>query len=340
MAWNGNFKERIEDLAGSISDTSAAEQWLKDGCHEVFRRVGAIGNPGEISKFTTSSLSSSNAIDVSALRDISSVVRNGVACIEGTFALKNKYSDADSLYYPTSLTPVYYIEGQTLYIYPAPTSAEQAEYRYAAEYVLTNWDSSISSIANFPVKYYRAVMLYAATQLLHRKMLDIITVDPKINIVPMEPPSLPALSVSEAGANTIKISDLGTAPAYGYNASTDLGSVATYITDEDTELATAKIAEINTRMQDSLNTFNDANAEYQAMITQAQMNASAEKEDYAQTLAKYNAEISDYSAQVNAAVQEYTIKGQDYQWLSSTYARVKAEYEGFYSAQPQQTGAS
>lgn len=98
--------------------------------------------------------------------------------------------------------------------------------------------------------------------------------------------------------------------------------------EEDTELASAQVQKISTyisaysqEMQNQLNVFNDANAEYQAKlqeaIQQAQINAQEaqqeanlklqkEQQEYSSKLQKFQAEVGQYQADVVKEVQEYT----------------------------------
>jgi hypothetical protein len=180
-------------------------------------------------------------------------------------------------------------------------------------------------------------MLYGAIQVLHKKMVNLITEDPQINVVIPEAPLLPTLGVGEAGA--VIINNLGTPPTFdGSTLTSTISAVDTALDDEDSEIAQARISEANLRLQAELQEFNEKNVAYQAAIQQAQLNAQANKEDYAQTLSKFNTEISLYSAEVQAAVQEYGNKSQDMQWLSATYSRVRADYEQGLGLAPQDQG--
>ena len=105
-----------------------------------------------------------------------------------------------------------------------------------------------------------------------------------------------------------------TAPVYTPPVtSPSFGTVDTFIsTDEDVELAGAKIQEINAQIgeyqaniQNQLNVFNDANVEYQAELQKAIQNAQLSQSDDAQALQKYSAEIQSYQAQIGKEIQEY-----------------------------------
>ena len=163
------------------------------------------------------------------------------------------------------------------------------------------------------------------------------------------------------GISTVTISNVGTPPTYTspvvggaieeltasidaatageatdkYDYSRWFDLVADFIEDEeDTELASSQIQKINSyinaysqAMQNQLNIFNDANAEYQGKlqeaIQQAQINAQEaqqeanlilqeENQEYAAKLQKYSANVNRYQADVTKEVQEYQQKLSQY----------------------------
>ena len=40
MAWTGNFKDQIDDLAGTlaVTDDDAIQQWILDGCYDIIQK--------------------------------------------------------------------------------------------------------------------------------------------------------------------------------------------------------------------------------------------------------------------------------------------------------------
>jgi len=110
------------------------------------------------------------------------------------------------------------------------------------------------------------------------------------------------------------VSFSATAPVYTPPvASPSFSTVDTFIsTDEDVELASAKIQEINAQIgeyqsniQNQLNVFNDANVEYQAELQKAMKNADLSQADDSQLMQKYQADLQSYQAQISKEVQEY-----------------------------------
>tara|TARA_R100001082_G_scaffold105361_1_gene77390 strand:+ start:6230 stop:9046 length:2817 start_codon:yes stop_codon:yes gene_type:complete len=132
-------------------------------------------------------------------------------------------------------------------------------------------------------------------------------------------PTISDLSISAAqpvapslASNSVSFST--TAPVYTAPvASADFSTVDTFIsTDEDTELASAKIQEISAQIgkyqadiQNQLNNFNDANIEYQAQLQKAMKDADLSQADDSQSIQKYQAELQVYQNNINKEVQEY-----------------------------------
>tara|TARA_R100001230_G_C5683344_1_gene191166 strand:- start:517 stop:2130 length:1614 start_codon:yes stop_codon:yes gene_type:complete len=83
-------------------------------------------------------------------------------------------------------------------------------------------------------------------------------------------------------------------------------------TDEDVELAGAKIQEINSQIaeyqaniQNELNKFNDSNVEYQAKLQVALKDSDLSQADDSQLIQKFQSEIQLYQANVAKEVQQY-----------------------------------
>ena len=333
MAWTGNFKTQIEDLAGTLStaDDSAIQQWIVDGCYDVFNKFVNKYGEEEIFKFAVKSgVQTSNDIDVDEVRSILSVVRNGVVAVKGEWRLQEKYADNDSIYAATAGSPVWFLDNnmqnRMLTIYPAPDGVSPTRYYYLPEYSVTSWDTSTSSIANYPSEYYYNVMLYASLQVLQRRLLDISS--SALNIAAV-PPDVPVF-------RDIVLPDFGTAPVYNTQSLPDdvQGEVSSFITDEDVELAQIKlqqfqasISEWQASMQNELNNFNDANTEYQANINKAMKEADLDNRDDEKALQLYQAEVGEYQAEVQAEVQDFMFTQRNYEWIEGQYLKVLGMYQ-------------
>jgi len=177
MAWTGNFKDQIDDLAGILATTDdvAIQQWLVDACYDVLDKAVLKFGDDEIWKFVAkSSDQTANAIDIDEIRTVAAVVRDGKFATKGKWQLKSKYADAASVYYATDNNPIWYVDDSALSVYPPPAAggSDTVNYYYIPEYAITSWNASTSSINNFPSEYYYYVMLYASLRVLYRRMVD------------------------------------------------------------------------------------------------------------------------------------------------------------------------
>jgi len=249
MAWTGNFKDQIDDLAGTltVSDDTAIQQWILDGCYDVLTKAIVKSGPEEVWKFVTKSGNVTSVdTDVDEIRTISGVVRNSIFATKGIWGLKDKYADANSIYAATSNSPIWYLDNDNLSIYPAPTGGEPANYYYVPEYSITSWNTGTSSINNYPSEYYYYTMLYAAIQVLHRRMLDsTVPTTPTFEVLPIAPdvPTIntvsltfsetladAAIAYSNATAaviNTIDVDSFTGAPTYDA-PTTDLSNLEAF----------------------------------------------------------------------------------------------------------------
>ena len=87
MAWTGNFKDRIDDLAGLLDpvDNDAIQEWIRDGCYDVLQKAITKNGDDEAWKFAAKSgAQTTNHLDIDEFRTMVGVVRNS------TFATKGK----------------------------------------------------------------------------------------------------------------------------------------------------------------------------------------------------------------------------------------------------------
>ena len=143
--------------------------------------------------------------------------------------------------------------------------------------------------------------------------------DPEALTVTTVAPAIPTISVAS-------VTITGTAPTY---VGPSYSKIDTYIdTDEDVELAQAKLQEVSSQIQDSLNRFNDDNVEYQAKLQTDIQDAQLESTEEGQKLQKYSAEVQQYQSNVTKEVQEYQQKLARYQLeLSTTLQAWQKEYD-------------
>ena len=110
------FKDRIEDLAGTIPATADGEQFLKDGVVDVVHRT-ISAHPQHMSLFSKEQSIESAGSSVHDVH-VSEVTRSGTACREIPSAGRHAAADANSLHYASTDDPVYYFLNEKIHILP------------------------------------------------------------------------------------------------------------------------------------------------------------------------------------------------------------------------------
>tara|TARA_R110000824_G_scaffold106038_6_gene250635 strand:- start:3471 stop:5771 length:2301 start_codon:yes stop_codon:yes gene_type:complete len=162
------FKERIEDLSGTIPATADGEQFVKDGVHDVIHRMTVVA-PDHADLFSSEVTVVDGGTSVDSTH-ILGVHRDSSSCRLIGSASRHSAVDSASINYATAADPVYYILDQKIYVKPASGSTVQAS--IVQEGAVTNWDGGgTSAIASFPDDNYHQVIMYAAMQVLHHRMV-------------------------------------------------------------------------------------------------------------------------------------------------------------------------
>ena len=163
------FKNQIEDLSGAIPATGDGEQWLKDGIHDVIRRL-KVSSPESMDLFTTNvAIDGDGTITLADHDYVNSVTLTSTSkiCRKINSSARHAAVDSNSLYYATTEDPVWYIFENKIYVKPA--GAATASCIVESSMTINNWDSATSSIDYFAKEHYNLVIMYAALQnLMHR----------------------------------------------------------------------------------------------------------------------------------------------------------------------------
>ena len=176
-----NFKTKIGYYVSSTDGYTDAEaqQYIVDGCYDVYRKIKAIKGADEVQMFGSFSAgdTSGNALDIDEVHEILSVKRNGIPATQVSPNLAHKYTDVDSIHYASVNDPIFYIQEKYLYIKPVTTGSNGTGYYiYLPVWSVTNYDGS-SSIDRFPAEYYDHVLVYASIKILEAKMHNYIEDD-------------------------------------------------------------------------------------------------------------------------------------------------------------------
>ena len=395
------FEAQVEaltgiDINGSSNPTQTElSQFLVDGVVDVVNKMILL-RPEEIHKFTSTSNSTTNVtrtgkiLSVVREHDSTSILR---PCIRINPNNRYEATDSNSLKYRSKYNPGFYEIDEVIHTVPAAGSGDNdiVVTQVAYDTGLVYGDAA-GAIANFPTEYEHLVSLYAAIQSLQSAMANSVI---SLNI---SSPAVPVLSIItfssvdsslDASAPIFTTASISAASTYAGSAPSypnqivapDFAQVNTYIdTNQDVELANVKLqevnaqlAEMNAKMQDSMNIFNKENITYQSAIqesiqemqvenqvnlakaqTDLQLATSNKDRDLQRQLQngindmqalvadntakvnKYSAEVNDYQAEVAKEIQENTTKVQQYQLL---YGQLSQQYiSAFAVSQQQQTG--
>ena len=258
------------------------------------------------------------------------------------------------MYYGTVSDPVYYIYSNSIRIFPAPTSGQNA---YVHHFGLPNVAHGDALISAFPDECEYLVVLYAAKKailrLLNNKSSNLpsdLSVPAMVQVssslptytapdsfVLIPPPSgadidfsgvtslsFPSIPIKPAMSEK-SVTITGTAPTYTKPvAAPDFADINNWITtEEDNEMAAARIQAVGTEIQEyqsniqnELNVFQKESAEYQALLQKDIQDAQLSESKEARDLQNYQAEVQSYSAEVNKEIQRYQA---DVQKLIQTY---------------------
>ena len=188
------FQVQVEDLTGTIGDTTAITSWLTDGAKEIINILPA--NKKALAASTNTLNNSSPTLTING-GDVLDVTRSDGTidrpCRIVSPLLRGKMQDTADINYVTKSDPVYYILNNTLTVYPTPTASETASVSKVAYPAVAYGDSAISV---FPDDYEYLVVLYASLKGLQRLMNDKSSDLPSDITLPSLPvaPSVPSIS--------------------------------------------------------------------------------------------------------------------------------------------------
>jgi hypothetical protein len=362
-----NFDAQVIDLVGSswTEDQDAVNQFITEGANEVINAMprSMRERVAEETAVATGTTTSEGHKVLYMLRTDGTIDQ---PCRRIPANKRGRAADSDDMEYATTSDPAYYVKDGKFNILPSGAGLLVSMPTYSQTSPLDA--SAISTITNFPNEAEYLVVLYAAVKALQQTMNSKSSSLPTDVTLPSAPvtPEIATVSYTDAtnadatvGAIVVsaKIDISGNAPSFvsPVSSSADFAKVTSYVeTDEDVELAAAKLQQIqsqisdfNAKMQESTNKFNKENVryqmEFQEEVTKINQDLQAEVEtfrtkasvaqfnkqqDQALNLANASKQIEDVIADNGSKLQKYASELQKYQ------AEVTSEIQN-YSAKIQ-----
>ena len=354
------FSAQVVDLVGAFSDETALDTFITEGANEVINVM-----PRPMQERVAEETAVSTGTTTSEGHKVLHMLRNDGTidqpCRRIPASQRGRVADSDDMEYATTSDPAYYVKDGKFNILPSGAGLLVSMPTYSQTSPLDA--SAISTITNFPNEAEYLVVLYAAIKALQQVMNGKSSSLPTDVTLPSAPvaPEISTVSYTDAtnadatvGAIVVsdKIDISGNAPSFvsPVSSSADFAKVTSYVeTDEDVELAAAKVQQIqsqisdfNAKMQESTNKFNKENVryqmEFQEEVTKVNQDLQAEVEtfktkasiaqfnkqqDQALNLANAAKQIEDVIADNGNKLQKYASELQKYQ------AEVTSEIQNY-----------
>tara|TARA_R100000458_G_scaffold14527_1_gene12345 strand:+ start:932 stop:2257 length:1326 start_codon:yes stop_codon:yes gene_type:complete len=287
-----NFDAQIQDLVGTFSDQDAMDQWMMDGVREIINILPPHLKEACYSKQTFTSAAANSESETILTNQIGSVFAGSVEARRIRPMDKHKAADSGSVEYASATDPVYYVEGGKINILPASSSG--------VYYVIANPSidaSAVSTISNFPNEAEYLVVLYASVKALQRLMNDtrsslpsdvssITLATTSTSLPSYTAPSSFVLPAPPAGADVDNLPSIPVPPSLSSNSISFSTSAPTY---------TGPVVAPD---------FSDANT---------WLNTEEDSEMVSSRIQVINAQMQEYSAKVQDAVNRFNKENVEYQ---------------------------
>ena len=312
------FNAEIGNYAGETDAyPNAISKFLVNGVQWIITMVEKT-NPDMLPLFsslqtlndstkTLTLATNSKIIDI-VRRNGNAVSGEELKCSPINAAFRSNAKNTDSIYYASKNSPVYYIDNAVLNVLPIPDNDQIVKISIVLP------DTSVagtdSAIDNFPSEMYHAVVLYAATQLLHHKMA-----------------ALNAKLPTDLDADTTTfdmIDDLNTSISMGdvtVPAAFSDSNVGTVPSLNISSTLSGEVDDALTKAKNLMDTTGDIGGDSNNDVTSVQGWLADEDEEMAQiTLAAAAQELqrasgylTKFQADINKEIQEFTVDMQTYQ---------------------------
>lgn len=316
------FQTKVEAISGTVSGTAKLNTWLSDAVIDVTRRMIALRKDFAArfaSQFTIGSAGATLATGM----ELFNVRRGSFPAYELDANMRYKAVNTSSMHYVTTKNPAYYKLDNKVFVLPKPATATPTK-AYASYIAPATVTYSATSISNFPHELEYLVALKAAVSNLQEKMVNITF--PDDIVLPVAPsldnsytlltaPTAPAAATFTHVSVTLPTAPVFVAPSNTLY-STAIGTVTTQIeTNEDIELASVKLQQVqesiqnyNQELQSAIADYNKENAIFQTTISkllqEAQLTLSQESQEYQANISLYSSQVNAYSTLMNAIIND------------------------------------
>ena len=215
-----SFQTRIEDLIGSVGDTTLITNSIQEVGAEI---ISALPDHKLMQSSKTTAVSSSG-LDISGMR-VLSVDKDGFTAREIPASEKTRYNDPDSIYAGSDTDPLYYFKDYKIYIQgDADGGLESGTLHHVPKIPTHDGTTSITysstTTVNFPIEARNLIVIGGAVKCLQKMLSDKTAflpsdiTSPSLLLAPI-PPTLSSNSVSfseTAPVYNMPILSLGSAP--------------------------------------------------------------------------------------------------------------------------------
>ena len=321
MAIAITYQTRIEDLIGSLSDTDAISSVLKDIAREIINILPPILLESMTYRRTDPD---GDGIELGGSGKIMYADKNGYEARQVHAKNRGRYEDGNSLFKATTKSPVFYIYDDKGHVIPDGGNL------YTVYYPLIVYDDSYQDYTSEDVvieEMEPLLVLGAAARLRMLQLIDKRAEFPASLSINASPPDVPGITIPEIDTTS------WSAPEYDINiASDEFTQLAALIdTEEDVELAMAKIQEISAIIQNELNEFNEMNTAYQAQIAKAVQDAQLVSTAESQDIQRYGAQIQVYQGDIQKEVTDFTsnlqMVGGEHSAMMQEMQVLQAQYQ-------------
>lgn len=295
------LQERIEDYIGTVSDTTSLQNWLDAGIEFVID----VSKPDKLEKLVRDVTVADAGLAVVGLK-ILGAHKSDVPARKIPYTFKSKALDSTSIYYASATDPAFCVGNGKIFVIPGGGSAITVTHPTVT--------ASSTSISLFEENQTQGVILYSAIQAANQKLQGFVSTSDSLSITLPTVPTSPTLTTITTGTTSftpISVSDAITsngtytditdtadliAPTISASLVGTLSDKPTYtkiatsfsftdadarLANDDTELAEAELARMQTQInstnqtvQEELNEFSKDSIVFQAEVQKAVHNSN------------------------------------------------------------------